>query len=63
MASQESARDPEIISERASSSEMIIEIDAIEVVLGSGNGALKVLDIPRWRVEEGDQVAIFGPSG
>lgn len=42
---------------------MIIEIDAIEVVFGSGNGALKVLDIPRWRVEEGDQVAIFGPSG
>jgi len=42
---------------------MIIEIDSIEIVFGSGSEALKVLDVPHWRVEEGDQVAIFGPSG
>jgi ABC-type lipoprotein export system ATPase subunit len=42
---------------------MIIEFDALEIIFGSGNEALKVLDIPHWSVEEGDRVAIFGPSG
>ena len=41
----------------------IIDLDSLEIVFGSGKDALKVLDIPRWRVEEGEQVAIFGPSG
>ncbi len=41
----------------------IIDLDSLEIVFGSGKDSLKVLDIPQWRVEEGDQVAIFGPSG
>lgn len=44
-------------------SSTIIELDSLEIVFGSGKDALKVLDIPHWRVEEGDQVAVFGPSG
>ncbi|UCD72296.1 MAG: ABC transporter ATP-binding protein [Syntrophobacterales bacterium] len=42
---------------------MIIDVDSLEIVFGSGKETLKVLDIPHWSVEEGDQVAIFGPSG
>ncbi|MBW1767275.1 MAG: ABC transporter ATP-binding protein [Deltaproteobacteria bacterium] len=42
---------------------MIIEFDSLEIVFGTGNDALKVLDIPYWSVDEGDRVAIFGPSG
>ena len=41
----------------------IIDLDSLEIVFGSGKDAFKVLDIPQWRVEEADQVAIFGPSG
>jgi len=41
----------------------IIDLDSPEIVFGSGKDALKALDVPRWHVEEGDQVAIFGPSG
>ena len=42
---------------------MIIELDSMEVNFNVGKESLKVLDIPRWNVEEGDRVAIFGPSG
>jgi len=42
---------------------MIIELDSLEIIFDSGKEPFKVLDIPHWRVEEGDQVAIFGPSG
>ena len=42
---------------------MIIELESLEVVLNMGKSSLKILDIPLWRVKEGDRVAIFGPSG
>ena len=42
---------------------MIIAINSLELVFNSGREALKVLDIPHWQVEKGDQVALFGPSG
>ncbi len=42
---------------------MIIEIESVEVNFNAGKDSLKVLDIPRWNVKEGDRVAIFGPSG
>ena len=42
---------------------MIIELDSLEITFDSDRQPLKVLDIPHWGVEEGDQVAIFGPSG
>jgi putative ABC transport system ATP-binding protein len=46
-----------------SEQEMIIEIDSLEIVFGSGKDDLKILDIPYWSAEKGDRVAIFGPSG
>jgi ABC-type lipoprotein export system ATPase subunit len=42
---------------------MIIELESVEVNFNAGKESLKVLDIPRWDVKEGDRVAIFGPSG
>lgn len=42
---------------------MIIELDSLEIVFHRGKEPLKVLDIPDWGVEEGEQVTIFGPSG
>jgi ABC-type lipoprotein export system ATPase subunit len=42
---------------------MIIELSALEVIFNTGKEALKVLDIPKWGVKEGDRVAIWGPSG
>ncbi len=42
---------------------MIIEVDSLEVAFDSGKESLKVLDVPHWEVEKGDQVALFGPSG
>jgi putative ABC transport system ATP-binding protein len=41
----------------------IIEVESLEVSFNSGKEALRVLDIPHWHVEKGDQVALFGPSG
>ena len=42
---------------------MVIKLNDFEVIFNSGKDALKVLDIPRWSVREGDRVAIWGPSG
>lgn len=42
---------------------MIIELESVEVNFSSGKDSLRVLDIPRWSLKEGDRVAIFGPSG
>ena len=42
---------------------MIVEVEALEIDYGTDKDAIKVLDIPRWRVAEADKVAIFGPSG
>ena len=42
---------------------MIIELDSVEVTFNAGKESLKVLDIARWNVTEGDRLAIFGPSG
>jgi ABC-type lipoprotein export system ATPase subunit len=42
---------------------MIVEIESLEVVLNTGKDSVKILDIPQWRVEEAERVAIFGPSG
>lgn len=42
---------------------VIIEIDSLEITFQTGKDSLKVLDIPHWRVEQKDQVALFGPSG
>lgn len=41
----------------------MIELESVEVRFNAGKDAQKVLDIPYWKVEEGDRVAIFGPSG
>ena len=41
----------------------MIELESVEVCFNVGKDSLKVLDIPYWKVEEGDRVAIFGPSG
>ena len=42
---------------------MIVELESLEVVLKTGKDPVKILDIPQWKVEEAEQVAIFGPSG
>ena len=42
---------------------MIIEIDALQITFNTGKDSLTVLDIPDWKVAEGDRVAVFGPSG
>ncbi len=42
---------------------MLIGIENLTVTHGNGSSALTVLDIPRWSVAKGDQVAISGPSG
>lgn len=42
---------------------MIIELESVEVTFNAGKESMKILDIPRWNVKEGDRVAIFGPSG
>ncbi len=41
----------------------IIEIFSLELILGSGKNRAKILDIPYWRVEKGEQIALYGPSG
>jgi putative ABC transport system ATP-binding protein len=40
-----------------------IEVESLELVFASGKSRLKVLDIPHWQVEKGEQLALFGPSG
>jgi putative ABC transport system ATP-binding protein len=40
-----------------------IEVESLELGFESGKSRLKVLDIPHWRVERGEQIALFGPSG
>lgn len=40
-----------------------IEVESLELVFASGKSRLKVLDIPFWQVEKGEQIALFGPSG
>lgn len=42
---------------------MIIEIDSLEIRFHTGKESTTVLDVPRWKVQQGDQVALFGPSG
>ncbi len=41
----------------------IIEISSLELILGSGKNRMKILDIPCWQVEKGEQIALYGPSG
>ena len=41
---------------------MIVELESIVVVLNTGRNPVRILDIPQWKVEEGEQVAIFGPG-
>lgn len=41
----------------------LIEVNSIELIYDSQPEPLKILEIPYWRVEKGEQVAIFGPSG
>jgi putative ABC transport system ATP-binding protein len=40
-----------------------IEVKSLELIFERGKVRLKVLDIPHWRVERGEQFALFGPSG
>lgn len=42
---------------------ILVEIKSLELIYDSQKEILKVLDIPYWRVEKGEQVAVFGPSG
>jgi putative ABC transport system ATP-binding protein len=42
---------------------MIVSVEALKVEYPSGGETLTVLDIPSWRVETNEQVAISGPSG
>lgn len=42
---------------------MIVEIESLEVVLNTGKDSIRILDIPKWSVEEAEKVAILGPSG
>jgi len=41
----------------------IIEVSALRVSYALGGEPLTILDIPAWRVEAGQQIALFGPSG
>jgi putative ABC transport system ATP-binding protein len=41
----------------------IIELNALKVWYALEGEPLTVLDIPAWRVDGGEQVALFGPSG
>ncbi|MEN6520180.1 MAG: ABC transporter ATP-binding protein [Armatimonadota bacterium] len=41
----------------------MIEIKDLCLNYSIGDETLKVVDVPYWRVERGEQIAIFGPSG
>lgn len=42
---------------------ILIEVNSVELVYDSQHEPLKVLEIPYWQVEKGEQIALFGPSG
>ncbi len=41
----------------------LIELNSVELIYDTQEEPLKVLDLPYWLVEKGEQVAIYGPSG
>ncbi|MGQ9693715.1 MAG: ABC transporter ATP-binding protein [Thermodesulfobacteriota bacterium] len=41
----------------------IIEIESLQFFWENWDIPLKILDIPYWRMENGEQMALFGPSG
>ena len=41
----------------------MIEVTDLHLDYPAGDGVLRVVDIPNWSVEAGEQIAIFGPSG
>jgi ABC-type lipoprotein export system ATPase subunit len=42
---------------------MIVKIKDVEMIYETGNERIKILDIPQWHIDKGEQIAVFGPSG